>query len=175
MASRPRARVLCRPETTISAERHGPAPPGQSPCRANLAAKVVNFPLWLIHRWTYANEHHWRSAFLARLSRAFLCHACHRIMLRVDHADAGNRALLLRPCHHRPRRCHTAEKRDELAARGHSITSSARPSRASGMVSPSRLAVLRLMINSTLLDCSTGNVVGFSPFRMRPAYLPSFR
>ena len=55
----------------------------------------------------------------------------------------------------RPRR-HAAEKRDERAPSHHSITSSARPSSESGVVRPSALAVLRLMISSTLADCWTG-------------------
>src|SRR6185312_13261500 len=39
--------------------------------------------------------------------------------------------------------------------------------RGSGTVRPSALAVLRLMISSTLVICCTGRSVGFSPFRMR--------
>ena len=50
----------------------------------------------------------------------------------------------------------------------YSITSSARPSSESGKVRPSVLAVLRLMMNSTLVDCWTGKSVGFSPFNIRP-------
>jgi len=38
----------------------------------------------------------------------------------------------------------------------HSITSSARPSSVSGTVSPSALAVLRLMISSAPVTCWTG-------------------
>jgi hypothetical protein len=53
--------------------------------------------------------------------------------------------------------------------RHHSITSSARPSSGSDTVSPSALAVLRLMIISTLVDCCTGSSPGFSPLRIRPA------
>ena len=47
-------------------------------------------------------------------------------------------------------RC-AAEQRDELAAL-HSITSSARASSVGGTSRPSALAVLRLMINSNLVD-----------------------
>ena len=54
------------------------------------------------------------------------------------------------------------------AGKFHSITSSARPSSVSGTVRPSALAVLRLMINSTFVDCWTGRSAGFSPLRMRP-------
>src|SRR5262249_52410513 len=50
----------------------------------------------------------------------------------------------------------------------HSITSSARASSVGGTVRPSALAVLRLMISSTFVDCCTGKSAGFSPLRMRP-------
>src|SRR5260370_38961499 len=50
----------------------------------------------------------------------------------------------------------------------HSIASSARPTSGSGTVSPSILAVLRLMISSNLVDCWTGRSAGFSPLRIRP-------
>src|SRR5215472_3453601 len=55
------------------------------------------------------------------------------------------RPWLLRPCRQRPRCRPTAEKRDELAASNHSITSSALASNDGVTVSPSALAVLRLM------------------------------
>ena len=51
----------------------------------------------------------------------------------------------------------------------YSITSSARPSIGSGMVRPSALAVLRLMISSTFVDCTTGSSAGLSPLRTLPA------
>src|SRR5215472_1622 len=63
------------------------------------------------------------------------------------------RAYDQHPCDRRP-----TEQCDEIAPfhlRGHSITSSARPSRESGRVRPSALAVLRLITNSTLVDCWT--------------------
>jgi hypothetical protein len=50
----------------------------------------------------------------------------------------------------------------------YSITSSARPDTGRGTVIPSALAVLRLMISSTFVDCTTGRSAGFSPLRMRP-------
>src|SRR6516165_7731557 len=62
---------------------------------------------------------------------------------------------LLRARRRRPRR-RTAEKRDEIAAPDHSITSSARASKGSGTVTPSVLAVLRLIISSILAGCCTG-------------------
>ena len=49
----------------------------------------------------------------------------------------------------------------------YSITSSARASSGSGIVRLSALAVLRLMINSTLVDCWTGRSAGFVPRRIR--------
>jgi hypothetical protein len=50
----------------------------------------------------------------------------------------------------------------------YSMTSSARPSTASGTVSPSAFAVLRLITSSKLADCCTGNSAGGSPFKIRP-------
>ena len=49
----------------------------------------------------------------------------------------------------------------------YSITSSARASSVGGTVSPSALAVLRLMIISNLVGCWTGNSEAFAPRRMR--------
>ena len=37
------------------------------------------------------------------------------------------------------------------------------------------LAVFRLIANSTLVDCTTGNSAGFSPFKIRPVYVPASR
>src|SRR5215471_15192212 len=55
----------------------------------------------------------------------------------------------------------------------HSITSSARVSSEGGTVSPSALAVLRLITSLKLVGCWTGRLLGCSPFRMRDAYTPS--
>src|SRR5215470_14559016 len=74
---------------------------------------------------------------------------------------------LLRPRRERPPYRRAAEQRDEITT-FHSITSSARPDRGNGTVMPSALAVLRLMISSTFVDCTTGRSAGFSPLRMRP-------
>jgi pimeloyl-ACP methyl ester carboxylesterase len=49
----------------------------------------------------------------------------------------------------------------------YSITSSARASSDGATLRPSALAVLRFMINSTLVTCWTGRSTGFSPLRMR--------
>src|SRR5437660_11908049 len=46
------------------------------------------------------------------------------------------------------------------------ITSSARRSRDGGIVIPSALAVLRLMINSNFVGCSTGRSAGLAPLRI---------
>jgi len=48
----------------------------------------------------------------------------------------------------------------------HSITWSARSSSARGMVRPSALAALRLMISSNLIGCSTGRSAGLAPFKI---------
>jgi hypothetical protein len=68
----------------------------------------------------------------------------------------------------RPRRRRTTEQRGELVPPLHSITSSARPIRGSGIVRPSAFAVLRLMISSTFVACWTGRSAGFSPLTTRP-------
>jgi len=73
---------------------------------------------------------------------------------------------LLRTRDERARR-HAAERCDHFAA-VHSMTSSAIESGPGGMVSPSDLAVLRLMTKSNLVGCNTGMSFGFSPLRMRP-------
>src|SRR5262249_20116285 len=59
----------------------------------------------------------------------------------------------LRACRERPRSRRAAEQRDEPASLDHSITSSARARSVGGTSRPSALAVLRLMINSTLVAC----------------------
>src|SRR5262249_49779082 len=82
--------------------------------------------------------------------------------------DAAHPFRLLRVRRERPRR-RAAEKRYELAAAAHSITSSAMASSPGGMVRPSALAVLRLITNSNLVDCTTGRSAGLAPLRMRPA------
>src|SRR5262249_12343416 len=70
---------------------------------------------------------------------------------RWDHES--DRRQLLRARRKGPRGS-AAKQRDELAP-PHSITSSARPSSGSGTVRPSALAVLRLIISSTLVACCT--------------------
>src|SRR6478752_1180440 len=48
----------------------------------------------------------------------------------------------------------------------HSITSSARAKSLLGISNLSAFAVLRLITNSNLADCTTGKSPGFSPFRI---------
>src|SRR5215471_10709334 len=54
------------------------------------------------------------------------------------------------------------------SGQSYSITSSAAFNKPKGTVSPSVLAVLRLMTNSNLVGVCTGRLAGLSPFRMRP-------
>src|SRR5262249_19159786 len=81
-----------------------------------------------------------------------------------EEANAPDLAGLLRARRERPRGRGT-EERDELAA-PHSINSSARSRTASGILSPSALAVVRLMTKSNLVGCSTGMSAGFAPRRI---------
>jgi hypothetical protein len=81
---------------------------------------------------------------------------------------------LLRARRERPRRCRTAEKCNELAAR-HSITSSATASSWSGTSRPRALAVFRLSTSSNSVGCTTGNSAGLVPLRIVPAYTPARR
>jgi hypothetical protein len=64
--------------------------------------------------------------------------------------------------------CRSGCEQMQQVHRYYSITSLARPDSGSGTVMPSALAVLRLMISSTFVDCTTGRSAGFSPLRMRP-------
>ena len=50
----------------------------------------------------------------------------------------------------------------------YSITSSARASSVGGTSSPSALAVVRLMMKSNFVDCTTGRSAGLAPLRTRP-------
>jgi hypothetical protein len=64
-------------------------------------------------------------------------------VIRHQHADPPHPVGLLRMRHERPRCRRAAESQDELAARFHSITSSARSSRVGGIVRPMAPAVFR--------------------------------
>src|SRR5262249_34312941 len=92
---------------------------------------------------------------------------CRRCVTRTEEADNWYLPRLLRPRRERPRRCRAAEQRDCLAARLHSITSSARASSIAGMSRRRARAVGRLMTSSNLLDRTTGRSAGLVPLRMR--------
>src|SRR5215510_13407832 len=87
----------------------------------------------------------------------------------VQHRNATDTLALLRARRARPkerrRGRRAAESQDELAA-PHSITSSARASNMGGTSRPSAFAVLRLMISSNLVGCSTGRSAGTAPFKI---------
>ena len=78
-----------------------------------------------------------------------------RVVRQHGHADASR--------HGRGRGRIRGEHRRE---RVHSITRSARSSTEGGIVSPSVLAVLRLITSSNFVGCSIGRSAGFAPFRI---------
>src|SRR4029079_14059270 len=82
-----------------------------------------------------------------------------------QYADAAHALGLLRTRNER-QRCRTGEARDERAPL-HSITSSARASSAGGTLSPSALAVLRLITSSYLVGAGAGAWARCSPLGMR--------
>src|SRR5262249_40665929 len=95
---------------------------------------------------------------------------CHKIgprLRRTRMEKSNHRHRLLRARRQRPHGRRATEQRDELAA-DHSITSSASESRLSEILTPSALAVFRLITNWNLVDCSTGKSAGLAPLRMRP-------
>jgi hypothetical protein len=74
---------------------------------------------------------------------------------------------------HLPRseKCQSGCEQSQQTARamyGYSITSSARASSVGGTSRPRAWALLRLIISSNLVGCTTGRSAGFSPLRMRP-------
>ena len=77
----------------------------------------------------------------------------HRLLLRAEVARHGHRA---------------AQEQYQVAPL-HSITSSARARIARGIVSPSALAVLRLMTSSNWVGCWIGISAGLAPASTRPA------
>ncbi len=92
---------------------------------------------------------------------------------RAPRAASGER---LRPEDGEGERVRRLEVHDQIERRRlstgvggvhYSITSSARPSTAGGIVRPRALAVLRLITNSNFVDCSTGMSAGLAPLRMR--------
>src|SRR5262249_598499 len=90
---------------------------------------------------------------------------------KADNDAHRPRRIGLRPSKARKdRECGSTCRQTQKLSGGkfHSITSSARASSVGGTSRPSALAVLRLMINSTLVACWTGRSAGFSPLRTRP-------
>ena len=90
-----------------------------------------------------------------------------RVWRRGNEIPDHRHRRLLRPRRKRPRRRRAAEQRDELAAL-HSITSSARMSKAGDTSIRSARAVAMFITRSTFTACWTGRSAGFSPLRMRP-------
>ena len=95
-----------------------------------------------------------------RLSRAGI-RALH---IERQVADAGNLPGLLRL--DAERRGEQPESAEEGAPVHYSITRSARWSSDGGIVSPSALAVLRLMRSSNFVGCSIGRSAGRAPLRI---------
>src|SRR5262249_55131135 len=97
------------------------------------------------------------------------CHA--RLSLRVllrqihEYGDPAEAIAWLRSCRRKRPSGRAAKQGDELAPPYHSITSSARASSVSGRVRPSALAVVRLMVRSNFVGCSTGMSAGLAPRR----------
>src|SRR5262249_39840343 len=83
----------------------------------------------------------------------------------AQESDGRQLARLLRARRERQRR-RAAEQRDELAARPHSITSSARVRSVGAISMPIAFAVFRLITISNLVGCSTGMSPGFAPRRI---------
>ena len=75
----------------------------------------------------------------------------------------------------RPHKCAVTSAQPRWSSTRYSMTWSARPSTDGGIVRPSALAVLRLMISASLDGCSTGNSPGFAPFKIFATYPPARR
>src|SRR5262249_44415963 len=80
--------------------------------------------------------------------RGHIGHWCAGCITRPDEADEWDG--LLRARRERPRGCRPADERDELAPL-HSITSSARARKDSGIVRPTAFAALTLTTSSNLV------------------------
>src|SRR5712692_1011358 len=83
-----------------------------------------------------------------------------------EHADPPHLPRLLRFGGERRGEGTKPERANERAPANHWITSSARSSSVCEIVSPSALAVLRLMTSSNLVGCSTGRSAGLAPLRI---------
>src|SRR5262249_2858887 len=79
--------------------------------------------------------------------------------LTTQHSLPSGRCSLLGPDFHRL-------DRTSFAWRTHSITSSARASSVAGTWRPSALGVVRLIVRSNFVGCSTGSSLGFAPFNI---------
>src|SRR5213593_4530376 len=90
---------------------------------------------------------------------------------RFEKPDAGDFPRRLRVGSHRRRE----ETEDEGDEEFHSITSSARTRIDCGIVRPSALAVLRLMISSKLVGCATASSPGLAPLRILWTYTAARR
>src|SRR5215470_2762428 len=82
-----------------------------------------------------------------------------------QHTDPPHPLAWLRARRERPCGGRAAKQRDELAAL-HSITSSARSRKDSGIVRPIALAVVRLTTRSNFVGCSTGMSAALAPPRI---------
>jgi hypothetical protein len=127
------------------------------------------------NEFTTAREAPTTSALTNTNSGALWSHKPLNQMDRIAMADhAFDKHSGIDPSHSVMRLCHVAQdtrfRHVVPSSERHlySITSSARPESGSGTVMPSALAVLRLTISSTFVDCTTGRSAGFSPLRMRP-------
>src|SRR6266699_700533 len=102
---------------------------------------------------------------LSRLNptpHAIAVYASHPLSpVATQHSLPSGRYSLLGPDFHRL-------DRTSFSWRTHSITSSASARSLGGISRPSALAVLRLIRNSNLVGCSTGNSPGLPPLRIRP-------
>src|SRR5262245_6197471 len=87
----------------------------------------------------------------------------------VDEPD-HRQPCLLRPRADRPRRRRAAEERDEVATFHHSITSSAVPRSVGGTVTPTALAVFKLITRSSFVGRSIGRSWGFAPCKIFSTY-----
>jgi len=98
----------------------------------------------------------------------------HRVLENRCRGIRLSASCLLRSHRKRPHQASPTEKRDELAS-PHSITSSARVSRAGGNVTPIAFAVVRFTIKSYLVGCSIGISPGFAPFKILSTRSPARR
>src|SRR5262249_17718659 len=104
---------------------------------------------------------------LQALAKRRRAHLSFRVILRIvhQHCYPARPLALLRARRERPCRRRAAKQSDEIATL-HSITSLARRRNDSGIVRPSALAVVRLMVRSNFVGCSTGMSPGFAPRRI---------